>query len=157
VRLAHLFPFNGVHQSMADQYNDLARREIEHIRDFVCMHYHCTQRDDTPFWRYCSQMDIPETLQRRIDLFRDGGYLYQAEGELFRVDSWIAVFLGQNIEPSTYHHYARNNDKELADFLAQQRAQVAKVVGELPAHADFVRQYAPANPEVWGSAPRPPI
>ncbi len=150
VRLAHFFPFTGVKQSMVDQYNDLAKREIEHIRDFVCMHYYCSQRDDSAFWRHCRSMEIPDSLRRRINLFREGGYLYQGDSELFRVDSWIAVFLGQNIEPRAYHHYARANDQELKEYMAKQRAQVAQVVNALPAHADFVRQYAAAGADVWG-------
>ncbi|HKE92803.1 MAG TPA: tryptophan halogenase family protein, partial [Povalibacter sp.] len=75
IRLAHLFPFGGIRQSMVDHYNELAKREIEHIRDFVCMHYYCTQRDDSDFWRYCSSMEIPDSLRRRIDMYRDAGHL----------------------------------------------------------------------------------
>jgi tryptophan halogenase len=149
VRLAHLFPFSGIKRSMVDHYNELARREIEHIRDFVCMHYYCTQRDDSEFWRYCSSMEIPESLRRRIDMFRESGYLYQGDSELFRVDSWIAVFMGQNIEPKNYHHYARLDDKNVMEYMERTRAEVAKVVNALPLHADFVKQYAGASAEVW--------
>jgi tryptophan halogenase len=149
VRLAHFFPFTGVKQSMVDQYNDQSRREIEQIRDFVCMHYYCTQRDDSPFWRHCSKMEIPDSLRRRIDLFREGGYLFQGEGDLFRVDSWIAVLLGQNIEPGTYHHFARTNDKDVKEYMAKHRAHVAQIVNALPMHADFVKQYAGASADAW--------
>ena len=154
VRLAHLFPFNGIQQSMVDQYNDLSRREIEHIRDFVCMHYYCTQRDDSAFWNYCRNMEIPESLRLRIDMFRDAGYLYQGDSELFRVDSWIAVFMGQNIEPKGYHQYARIADRELKDIMANMRAKVAQVVNALPTHADFVKQYCGASPDAWNLAKR---
>ncbi len=58
-RLMQLFPFNGITSSFIDQYNDEARREIEHIRDFIVLHYNTTERDDTPFWRYCRNMEIP--------------------------------------------------------------------------------------------------
>jgi tryptophan 7-halogenase len=149
VRLAHLFPFAGIKQSMVDHYNDLSRHEIEHIRDFVCMHYYCTQRDDSDFWRYCRNMEIPESLRVRIDMFREAGYLYQGDSELFRVDSWIAVFMGQNIEPQNYHHYARMNDQDLKAYMAKIRADVAKVVNALPPHGEFVKQYAPATPDAW--------
>jgi tryptophan halogenase len=149
VRLAHMFPFTGVKQSMVDHYNELSRHEIEHIRDFVCMHYYCTQRDDTGFWRECSRMEIPDSLRKRIDMYREAGYLYQGDSELFRVDSWIAVLLGQNIQPETYHYYARMNDRGLKEYMAKIRAQVAGVVNALPTHADFVRQYAPASAEAW--------
>jgi tryptophan 7-halogenase len=149
VRLAHLFPFTGIKQSMVDHYNEMAKSEIEHIRDFVCMHYYCTQREDSAFWRECSRMEIPESLRNRIDMFREAGYLYQGDSELFRVDSWIAVFMGQNIEPETYHYYARMNDKELKGYMSKIRSQVAEVVDALPRHADFIRQYAGASAKAW--------
>jgi len=94
VRLAHLFPFGGIKQPMIDQYNELSKYEIERIRDFVCMHYHYTQRDDTEFWRQCAQMEIPDSLRKRVELFRQGGYIYKVEGELFTVDSWVSVMMG---------------------------------------------------------------
>ena len=103
----HFFPFGGVNQPMMDHYNELSRYEIERIRDFVCMHYHYTQRDDTPFWRHCREMEIPDSLRERVELFRQGGYAYKVDGELFTVDSWISVMMGQHIEPETYHHFAQ--------------------------------------------------
>jgi len=113
------------------------------------MHYHYTEREDTAFWRECRAMEIPDSLRERVELFRQGGYIYKVDGELFTVDSWISVMLGQRIEPQTYHHFARTNDRELKDYMAQHRAQVAQVVNALPAHADFVKQYAPASPDAW--------
>jgi tryptophan halogenase len=149
VRLAQLFPFTGIKPSMVDHYNELSRHEIEHIRDFVCMHYYCNQRDDSPFWIECRKMEIPDSLRKRIDLFREAGYLYQGDNELFRVDSWIAVLTGQNIEPQGYHHYACVNDKELKGYMAKIRERVADVVNALPMHADFVKEYCGASADAW--------
>jgi tryptophan 7-halogenase len=149
VRLLHFFPFSGMKQPMVDQYNDLTRAEIEHIRDFVCMHYYLTNRDDSPFWRHCSKMEIPDTLRRRIDLFRKDAYVYFAQGDLFTIDSWIAVMMGQGIEPESYHHFARVNDQELKKYLANYRAQVAQTVGALPLHHEFVKQYCGASAGAW--------
>jgi tryptophan halogenase len=149
VRLAHLFPFSGIKQSMVDQYNVRAKDEIEQIRDFVCMHYYCTQRDDSAFWRDCSKMEIPDSLRARIDMFREAGYLFQSGNELFQVASWTAVLTGQNIEPKNYHHYARLDEKNVKARMAKIRADVARVVNALPLHADFVKQYAGASADAW--------
>jgi hypothetical protein len=62
--------------------------------------------------------------------------------------------MGQDIEPATYHHYAKVDDQQLKGFLRDYRAKVADVVNELPSHADFIRQYAPANPRAWDSGKR---
>jgi len=149
VRLAHFFPFGGVNEPMIERYNELTRYELERIRDFVCMHYHYTERDDTPFWRECREMEPPESLTQRVELFRRGGYIYKVDGELFTVDSWISVMLGQRIQPGTYHHFARVNDEELKQYMAKHRAQVAQIVNALPPHAEFVKQYAGASPDAW--------
>jgi len=149
VRLMNLFPFDGVNDALMNHYNELSEYEIERIRDFVCMHYHYNQRTDSEFWKECREMEIPDSLRARVDLFRDGGHAYKREGELFTVDSWISVMMGQDIEPRTYNHIARLDDRELKDFMANYRAKVAQVVNALPPHADFVRQYAGASPDAW--------
>jgi tryptophan halogenase len=149
-RLLHLFPFAGVNQPLIDQYNEAARVEMEKTRDFVILHYHATQRDDSPFWRHCRDMQIPESLAQRIALFRENAYAFQADSELFRVDSWTQVMLGQRIMPKAYHHAARIlSPQELVNFLAEFRGSIAQVVGRMPKHQDFVNQYCKANSSVW--------
>jgi len=59
------------------------------------------------------------------------------------------VAMGQGIEPRSYNHIARMSDRELKEFMTQYRAKVAEVVNALPAHADFVKQYAPADQAAW--------
>jgi len=152
VRLLHFFPWNGVQQAMVDQYNDVARAEIEHIRDFVCMHYYLTKRDDSAFWRHCSKMEIPDSLRRRIDMFKKGAYAYIGQGELFAIDSWVAVMMGQGVMPETYHRFARQHDDQLKDRLAEYRSGVAQIVKALPPHHEFVKQYCGASANAWDKA-----
>jgi tryptophan halogenase len=149
VRLMNLFPFDGINQPMVDHYNALTQYELERIRDFVCMHYKFNQRDDAPFWKHCREMEIPQTLHDRVELFRQGGHAYKLDGELMTVDSWISVMLGQHIEPKSYNHIARLDDKELREFMSKYRTQVAQVVNALPNHADFVKSYCAADVDAW--------
>ncbi|MEH6548807.1 MAG: tryptophan halogenase family protein [Pseudomonadales bacterium] len=144
-RLMRLFPFGGINQTTIDEYNQQSTVEIEKIRDFIVLHYHATQRDDSPFWRYCKNMDIPDTLAHRIKLFEESGKAYQSDGELFRVDSWVQVMLGQGIMPQQYHHAVRTmSDEDLEQFLNGYRASIMTAVDKLPAHADFLNQYCKA-------------
>jgi tryptophan halogenase len=155
-RLLQLFPFNGMAPALIDHYNRLTRTEIERIRDFVCMHYHYNTREDSGFWKECREMSIPDSLRERVELFRQGGKVYSRDGELFTVDSWISVLMGQDIEPQSWHQAGRVEEHMLKAFLNQHRAKVAEVVNALPRHADFVKQYCPASPEAWervGSKP----
>lgn len=148
-RLLKLFPFDGITEPVMNFFNEMSQYEIERIRDFVCMHYHYNQRDDSPFWKECREMQIPDSLRERVELFRQGGQIYSKDGELFTVDSWVSVMLGQDIEPQSYHPSARLNDRELRDYLRRYHAKVAEIVNELPPHADFVRRYCGASPDTW--------
>ena len=69
-RLLQSFPFGGISPAMRDRFNEQSDREIVGIRDFIVLHYHVTQRDDSEFWRQCRNMEIPDSLAERIELFR---------------------------------------------------------------------------------------
>jgi tryptophan halogenase len=155
-RLMHFFPFDGVRQALVDRYNEEARFEIERIRDFIVLHYNTTKRDDTPFWRYCRNMEIPDSLKARIELFREGAHAYQVDGELFRVDSWIQVMLGQGIVPKHYHPVTRTlADKDLGQLLSNFREAAGQVVARLPSHQDFLNEYCRASEAAWNLTKRP--
>jgi tryptophan halogenase len=72
-RLMQMFPSAGIRQSDIDEYNKQTWQEIEYIRDFIVLHYHVTNRQDSPFWRACRGMDVPASLRHRIGLFRETG------------------------------------------------------------------------------------
>ncbi|MGH8193595.1 MAG: tryptophan halogenase family protein [Woeseiaceae bacterium] len=146
VRLMQLYPFDGPTDSLVDQYNRLTQAEVEKIRDFIVLHYHATERDDSPFWRYCRDMTIPATLSHRIALFRENAHAFQADGELFRVDSWTQVMLGQRIIPERYHHLARMmTEPDLARMLGGLKASIAQAVEKLPPHQEFIERYCKAG------------
>jgi tryptophan halogenase len=149
-RLMHLFPFAGITQSLVDQYNEGARLEMEKTRDFIVLHYHATQRDDSEFWRHCRDMPVPDSLTHRIELFKESAYAFQGADELFRVDSWTQVMLGQRIIPKSYHYAARLlSEQELTKFLAEYRASITQTVSRMPVHQDFVNQYCRSSNNVW--------
>ena len=141
-RLVQLFPFGGFNQALIDRYNDLSQNELERIRDFIVLHYKATERDDSEFWRYCRNMDVPDTLKARIALFRESGLAYQAPDDLFRVDSWIQVLLGQRIEPKSFHQMGQLlTDDQLTQALGGLKANIAGAVAKMPRHQDFLNDY----------------
>ncbi|MES1195836.1 MAG: tryptophan halogenase family protein, partial [Steroidobacter sp.] len=142
LRLMQLFPFNGISQTFIDRYNMLSKIELEKIRDFIVLHYHATQREDTAFWKHCKYMQIPDSLQNRLQMFLETGHTFQAEAELFRVDNWIQVMFGQGLKPRHYHHFARAmKDNDLIQFLGAHRKSVTEMVAKLPGHQDFISYY----------------
>lgn len=142
-RLLQLFPHGEIKQSIVDEYNTQAKSEYERIRDFIILHYKATERDDSPFWRYCKDMEIPDELKHRIALFKDFGRSNQVEGELFRLDSWTQVMLGQGIMPSSYHPIVGlMPDRDLQNFLNSIAADVDKSIAMMSTHQDFVNKYS---------------
>jgi tryptophan halogenase len=144
-RLIQLFPFNGITESVVNRYNALSKLELERIRDFIILHYKLTERDDTPFWEYCKHQEVPKSLSERLALFEDSAHIYQAEGDLFQLASWLQVMLGQGLEPKGYHHVARLMPAEqLKQSLSQLRETIARVVAGMPPHQAFVEKYCKA-------------
>jgi len=142
LRLIRLFPFEGITPATVNEYNQQLTSELEHIRDFIILHYHATQREDTPFWQYCKNMEIPESLKQRLDLFKETGRVFTTEGELFRVDSWVQVMLGQGVYPEQYHQIAAiMKQHELERFLGDIRQTIDKAIAGLPSHQSFLNDY----------------
>lgn len=147
-RLMQLFPFSGVNESLVQRYNELASEELEKVRDFIILHYKATERDDSPFWQRCREMEVPDSLARRIALFRENAQVLRSADELFRVDSWIQVMMGQRIEPRGYHHQGRlMSEEQLRQALANLSGSIAKAVEKMPSHQEFIDRYCDARRE----------
>lgn len=145
IRLLQMFPGTGINPTDIEEFNRQTVAELEHIRDFIVLHYHVTNRQDTPFWNACRTMEIPASLQHRIDLFRETGRVFRLQNELFAENSWIQVMLGQGIVPRQYHQVADlMGDAELSRFLDQIKSQVDNTVMQLPKHQAYVEQYCKA-------------
>jgi len=144
LRLLQLFPSQALDQVNADKFNQKMRFELENIRDFIVLHYHLTDREDSEFWRYCKSMEIPDSLQQRMDLFRSSCFAEKRDGELFGEASWIQVMVGQGLLPENYHCVVNEMDEaELGRFLTQIKMGIANRVGQYPNHLDFIKQYCP--------------
>ncbi len=145
VKLMLLFPTNGIQQSDIDEFNRQTREEMEHIRDFIVLHYHLTERRDSKFWRHCQNMEIPETLKHRMELFRESARIYKYDKDLFSESSWTQVMMGQGIMPKSYHPIVDlMGDHELARFLEENKKRTRQAVDQMPLHADFIKKYCPS-------------
>ena len=151
-KLIALFPDKRFNPVERDEYNRQMRDLYEDVRDFIVLHYKATMRDDTPFWHRCRTMEIPDTLQRKIDLFRARGRVFRDGLELFATTSWVSVALGQHIIPDDYEPAVDALDEgRVATALEQMRQGYLNVAQHLPTHGDFIRR-AGLSPNV---APSP--
>jgi tryptophan halogenase len=145
IRLLQMFPYSGIVESDRTEFNRQMDTEFRFIRDFIIMHYHVTERTDSAFWQRCREMDVPDSLQHRLDLFRDTGRVFETELDIFRENSWIQVMLGQGIEPRSYHPIVdRMTEQDLRGFMQFQRQKVDHVLSRLPTHREFIDRYCPA-------------
>jgi tryptophan halogenase len=146
LRLIRLFPSAGVSQRDVAEFNDQQHTDMLQIRDFLILHYKATDRRDSAFWRQCAAMPIPESLEQKIELFRETGRVFRKNEELFAENSWVQVMLGQGIVPESYHPIATKlRDDELRKLLATLRDGTNATVDGLPEHAAYVARYCGAT------------
>ncbi|CAN5532680.1 tryptophan 7-halogenase [soil metagenome] len=146
-RLLSLLPVRDHDPATAEEYNRLSQIEYEQIRDFLILHYHATERDDSELWNYCRNMSIPDSLKHKIELFRSRGRIARFDDQLFVEPSWLAVFLGQGITPRSHDRLA--DVPPLADVhrrLAGIREVIDQIAHRIPIHDDFIARSCKAPP-----------
>ncbi|HJV61866.1 MAG TPA: tryptophan halogenase family protein [Albitalea sp.] len=145
-RIVSLFPHQGFDAADIDEFNAQAQFEYERIRDFIVLHYKATERDDSPFWNYCRQMDTPESLRRKMELFASNGRIFREGNELFAEVSWLQVMHGQRMRPRAYHPLVDlASSDEIASLLEDVETVVRKCVDVMPTHAEFIAAHCASN------------
>lgn len=141
-RFISLFPTAHVSNAIRDEYNKQMLKEFHQIRDFIILHYVATKRDDSPFWNYCRNMSIPDSLKRKLDLFGEAGRVFRYDDELFSKPSWIAVCLGQNIIPKAYDPIVASLPSEQVHHsLASMQRAMTQTAEKMPPHENFLKRY----------------
>jgi tryptophan halogenase len=142
LRLIRMLPAGEISERDVTEFNDQQHTDMLQVRDFLILHYKATERRDSAFWRQCADMEIPESLTQKIELFRETGRVFRKNEELFAENSWVQVMMGQGIMPQSYHPVATKlSDEELDKLLTGLRESVAKTVADLPDHQNYVARY----------------
>jgi tryptophan halogenase len=148
-RLILLWPSLAFGQAEIDAYNNATRLEYEQTRDFIVLHYKATTRTDTAFWRRCSEMQIPDSLAHKIELFASSGRVFRFQDDLFTEDSWLAVMLGQGVRPRGYDRLTdRIAHDELLANMGRLKDVVLKSALSLPPHQAFIDTHCRGAAEV---------
>lgn len=141
MRLIALFPGKTGNDLARREFNRLTEEEYEHIRDFLALHYRATARTGG-LWEYCRTMEIPDTLQYRIDQFKSRGRLVAFGHELFPNASWLAVLAGQGVEPEAYDPIVDKRDQPWRERLAGLKRITHEVAERAPDHRTALEQVA---------------
>ncbi|HZC37230.1 MAG TPA: tryptophan halogenase family protein [Sphingomicrobium sp.] len=140
-QLMTLFPTCRFDTLEIDRFNAKTVEEYIDIRDFLVLHYKATERNDSPFWDYCRNMEPPEGVTYKTEMFRRNGRIFREHEELFTETSWLAVLVGQGIEAAGYHPAADLlSDDETLQRLAHVREVVAQTARMMPTQDEFLRR-----------------
>ena len=146
LRLIRMLPGGPISERDIAEFNDQQLTDMDQIRDFLILHYKVTERRDSPFWRHCAALPMPDSLAQKIELFRETGRVFRKNEELFVENSWVQVMMGQGIMPQSYHPIATKlRADELDRFLTMLRDSVAKTVAGLPDQQSYIARYCAAQ------------
>jgi tryptophan halogenase len=155
-RLLAMFPAQSFAAADIAEYNRQAAYEVEDIRDFIIAHYKVTRRSGDPFWDHVREMEVPDSLNARLDLFRSSGRFFKHSAqELFAEESWVQVLIGQGLEmrPDPVTEFVPTD--ELVGFLKELEEVIEDGAARLLDHREFVRRLPPSAPQPQAQ-PAPP-
>jgi tryptophan halogenase len=125
------------------EYNRLSVVEYERIRDFIILHYSANGRtgsEDGELWRYCREMPLPESLTRKIALYRARGLIQQFDSESFFDPSWLCMYGNFGIDAGSWDPLTNLVPlPELAEVVGRVRADISRVARAATPHKEFLR------------------
>ena len=145
-KLLSWFPERDFDPMLIGEYNRQVREETESIRDFLILHYHATERSDSPFWDYCRTMEVPDSLRFKMDMFRRSGRVPEPSYDLFHPPSWIAVLLGQGVVPESFDPMVDSiPPREASAVLSGMRKVIAEAAQSMPTQQQFIDRHCRAE------------
>ncbi|TWB45994.1 tryptophan halogenase family protein [Nitrospirillum pindoramense] len=102
IKFAATFPLAKDDPVSAGIFNRIMAEELEQVRDFLVFHYHANDRVGEPLWDRARAMPLPDSLVEKMALFRARGFAIFPSQTLFQEPNWLAVMLGQGLEPQSY-------------------------------------------------------
>jgi len=145
-RLLKFLPRKEMIEADIAEYNRQSAFEYEKIRDFIILHYKATRRDDTPFWRACRDLDVPDGLKAKMEQFRASGRIFRDADELFAEVGWLQVMVGQGVTPQSWHPLAdATSEADLGEYMASVKAIIDRETAQADTHEGFIAKHCAAN------------
>jgi tryptophan halogenase len=153
MKLVELFPGRAMEPSLRDEFNRVMQMEVERVKDFLILHYHATERTDSPFWDHCRTLALPDSLQHKLETFRETGHVVRYREGLFLEPSWIAVLLGQRCLPRRLDpRMERYPLASLQAGLEALRLRIRDCVDAMPRHQQALDSVGNPGNQGWRSA-----
>ncbi len=133
-----MFPDKDFDPAVIAEYNEQSAEEIERVRDFLILHYKLNGRGGA-FWQACRDMTIPDTLQRKLELWRARGAFVRYRWEMFSPASWLAIYAGfEDLPVRLDPAVAAVDPGQLTRSLEAIRRSLADTVADTPTHQEFL-------------------
>ena len=100
--LVTLFPVTADEFPESSAYSSSVRSLAANLRDFQCAHYKLNKRFDEPLWDRARDAAVPDSLQRKLDLFESLAQAILYDHETFQQQSWTQLFVGHGLVPKGY-------------------------------------------------------
>jgi tryptophan halogenase len=113
MRLLAMLPRRKTSAMLAAEFNRVTSEELRGARDYQILRYALADRRKGPFWESLDGLQVPDSLQSRIDLFRNHGRISGQDHEYFSKARWVSSFINFGFWPSSYD--------PLADMIDEQR------------------------------------
>lgn len=148
-KLMTFFPDKSFNAADIAEVNRLQNTELDRIIDFLVMHYKLTQRDDTPFWRYCQEMKIPDTLAHKIEVFKSQGHIVMHDHESFEEASWLSMYHGFDVVQKRFDARVQNLDSKMIEQkLIQMRNSIFGAAEQAMSHQAFIDKHCRSQRDI---------
>lgn len=146
LRLLAFFPDKKCDPALAAEYNRITANEYERVRDFIILHYVFGERNE-PLWQYMRNVELPSSLQHKIDVYKATGRVPLLSEESYAEFSWVSIFNGLGVTPDRYDPLVDLLDPvRLQEGMALRRADIMKLIQTMPRHVDFLREFIACVP-----------
>ena len=122
------------------EYNRLMQQGFERTRDFQIAHVAlCGQAGN--YWRTLEAV-LPDTLTRKLEVFRARGIVPMYDGETFPLDSWEAVLTGPGLIPESYEPLTEvTSDADLMGHLKRMLGHIREQVQSMNSHDSYLELF----------------
>lgn len=137
-----LFPDKSFSPTLVDEFNEMTALEYERVRDFIILHYKLTKRTDSDFWMRCQTMELPDSLNKKMAIFKERGHFIRYRWEMFHPMSWLAIYTGFQYLPKNYDPAVDAYDvDDLAKNFKLMEESIRNLVDESIYHQEFLNNF----------------
>ncbi len=137
-----LLPSGPPSSVLAQEYNQVAMRSYQQLRNYHHAHYLVSQRSNSTFWQHKRNLNISDSLTQKLELFKINGRISMEDFETMPYDSWVSLLLGFGVLPVSQNVSIDQVDEVLIrKRLMGIYAAVQSTAQKMPPHAEYRQRY----------------